>query len=1020
MGLQLIVGPPNSGRTGAILDRFTAVLGDDPLLVVPTSDDVDRFERELCGRPGSGLGGSVTSFPGLFGEVARVYGLGARGTLSRMQRVWLCRAAAREDRELRLLARSARSEGFAPALEGLISELQASGLDAAAFAQLVDELDDAGAYETELVSLFGAYERRREQLGLGDEHTFASEATAALRSDAERWEQRPVLLYGFDDLSREQIELIGALAAAAPVTAAIAWEPRAALDARGELLGDLREELGGTVVAELEPDSSHTDSATLFHLERNLFVPGAAPVAPDGALSMLVSAGERGEAELIGRRIARLIAAGTDPDRIAVAVRSPDRQAPLLARVLASLGVPVAAEARVPLARTATGSTLLRMLALAAGSADVSDLLAFLRGPARAAPSSVDWFEREVVRGRVEDVEEAIRLWEARAEREIWGLSALRDGRADATALASVISELASDIAEYPHRRSGIVPAGNAALELRAAAEVRRACAEAAELGPDAPSAAELAELLRLVRVPLWRGPTEGRVRILSPYRLRATRVFDLFVAGLTDGSFPGPGGADPLLSDERRRELAIRARRDAAAEERYLFYSCISRPERSLHLSWPATDESGGTIARSPFVDEVRELLDPPPDPELADDPVEAAISHVAGLADVAVEPESASSPRDLRRALAVLPAAEAESRLAALEIDEGVAAEVGGGVAAARARAKRARAPGPLDNPFVLAKLAERELFGASTLEQYDLCSYMWFVNNELRPTRIEPDPEPLETGGIIHSALEALYRDPPAGRRPTPETLGAWSELGRRRLREAAQERAWDPGSADARINLHRLDAVLERFLHRDAETGGPMEPRADLLEAAFGPGEDDAFEAVPIGTFLLHGRIDRVDVSADGKALIRDYKLSKKATAAAALIREGKLQLPLYMEAVKAMGLEPIGGVYHPLAGLKEREDRPRGMLAAEHKDSLIPGNTDAAVRNDFLNDDEFEAKIAEAVEKAQGIVDGIRAGAIARNPREGSCPTWCKLASVCRMERGIVDPDEDEEEEGAAA
>ena len=50
MSLELIVGPPNSGRAGAVLDRFGAALERDPLLVVPTSDDVDRFERELCAR----------------------------------------------------------------------------------------------------------------------------------------------------------------------------------------------------------------------------------------------------------------------------------------------------------------------------------------------------------------------------------------------------------------------------------------------------------------------------------------------------------------------------------------------------------------------------------------------------------------------------------------------------------------------------------------------------------------------------------------------------------------------------------------------------------------------------------------------------------------------------------------------------------------------------------------------------------------------------------------------------------
>jgi RecB family exonuclease len=829
-----------------------------------------------------------------------------------------------------------------------------------------------------------------------------------------------VLLYGFDDLSREQIELIDALARAAPVTVAIAWEERSALAARAGLLGVLRDELGGTVVAELEPDASHTGSGTLFHLERNLFEAGAGTAAADGTLRMLVSAGARGEAELIGRRIAALIAAGTDPDRIAIAVRSPDRQAPLLARVLGSLGVPAAAEARVPLARTATGTTLLRLLAIASGEATVADLLAFLRGPARASAETVDWFERDLARGRITDVDSAIDRWSERNEREIWGLSALRDPHASAAELAELVAELASDIAEYPHLRAGPVPAGDEAIELRAAAEVRRATAEVAELGDAAPGGAELAELLRLVRVPLWRGSTEGRVRILSPYRLRATRVEDLFVAGLTDGGFPAPGGGDPLLGDERRRELGIEARRDPAEEERYLFYACVSRPERSLWLSWPATDESGKAIARSPFVDELRALLEPPPDPELGEDELEREISDVAGLADVVVAPEQASSPRDLRRALAALPEASARDRLAALEVDPAIASAALAAVEGARARAERSRKPGPLRNPAVLERLGERMLFSASTLEQYDACSYIWFANTELRPAPIEPDPEPLETGGIVHAALEALYRRPPGGPRPTPTDVGAWIEAAHRHLREAAADRDWDLEGSSARISLSRLDAVLARYLRRDAATGGPMMPRPDLLEAGFGTGAEGDSEPAAIGSFQLRGRIDRVDVSSDGKALVRDYKLSTKVTAAKHLINEGKLQLPLYMEAVRGMGLEPIGGVYHPLnAATNERADRPRGMLAAEHKGALIPATTEDYVGTDFLDDDEFEAKVTEAVAKAEEIVAGIRAGRIGRNPRDGECPAWCRLAPICRMERGIVDPDEEEEEEGAA-
>ncbi len=354
-----------------------------------------------------------------------------------------------------------------------------------------------------------------------------------------------------------------------------------------------------------------------------------------------------------------------------------------------------------------------------------------------------------------------------------------------------------------------------------------------------------------------------------------------------------------------------------------------------------------------------------------------------------------------------------------AALELPEGIGADALADVAAARERASRSRSPGPLANPAVLELLGARELFSASTLEAYDNCSYIWFANTELRPEPIGPDPEPLETGGIIHAALEALYRDPPGGPRPTPADVGEWIEAGRRRLREAARERQWDPEGAAARISFARLDAVLARWLRRDAETGGPMAPRPELLEVGFGLGPDDERDAAEIGSFRLRGRIDRIDVSADGKALIRDYKLSSKAIAAKKLLEEGKLQMPLYIAAVRGMGMEPIGGVYHPLNATKERDDRPRGLLTSEHRDVLIPGDTDAHVGTDFLTDEVFDETIVAAVEQADGIVAGIRAGRIGRDPRGGECPTWCRLAPICRKERGVVDPDEEEEEEAAA-
>jgi hypothetical protein len=116
----------------------------------------------------------------------------------------------------------------------------------------------------------------------------------------------------------------------------------------------------------------------------------------------------------------------------------------------------------------------------------------------------------------------------------------------------------------------------------------------------------------------------------------------------------------------------------------------------------------------------------------------------------------------------------------------------------------------------------------------------------------------------------------------------------------------------------------------------------------------------------------------------------------------------------MLAARGFGLDPIGGLYSPLAATKD--DRPRGLLSKEHREALIPGGRDFHVGTDFMEAEDLEATLETAVGEARGVVADIRAGRIARNPRDGKCPTWCMLAPVCRVERGIPAPDDDDEEE----
>ena len=150
-----------------------------------------------------------------------------------------------------------------------------------------------------------AYTELRDASGRSDHGSITAAAIAALRADGDGWGGRPVFVYGFDDLRRDQTELVAALAAAAAVTVAVTYADTRALAARAGLLARLVARARRRARASrcrLIPATP--TSATLRHLDRNLFEPGAPQIDPDDGILLLDSAGARGEAEAIGIEIA--------------------------------------------------------------------------------------------------------------------------------------------------------------------------------------------------------------------------------------------------------------------------------------------------------------------------------------------------------------------------------------------------------------------------------------------------------------------------------------------------------------------------------------------------------------------------------------------------------------------------------------------------------------------------------------------------------------------------------------------
>ncbi len=259
MPLSLLVGPANAGKVARLLDRYLENLDREPFLVVPNRAEVDRVERDLLARRPALLGGTIGTFDDLFDLVAR--GEGRRPpVVTEAQRTLVVRRAL-AGASLNGLGPSARFAGFGDTLLSAISELESG---------LVDP-DEAGG---DLAPLYRAYRDELERLELSDRDLERRYAVERVEGELSAWAGRPVLAYGFEDLTGAQWALVQALAGRTDVSVSLPYEPgRPAFASLGRTAADLAGLADGRV-EELPPAYAEIAHPALAHLERALFSEG--------------------------------------------------------------------------------------------------------------------------------------------------------------------------------------------------------------------------------------------------------------------------------------------------------------------------------------------------------------------------------------------------------------------------------------------------------------------------------------------------------------------------------------------------------------------------------------------------------------------------------------------------------------------------------------------------------------------------------------------------------------------------
>ena len=254
---------------------------------------------------------------------------------------------------------------------------------------------------------------------------------------------------------------------------------------------------------------------------------------------------------------------------------------------------------------------------------------------------------------------------------------------------------------------------------------------------------------------------------------------------------------------------------------------------------------------------------------------------------------------------------------------------------------------------------------LTSASQIEAYSTCPLCWFVSYRVKPQSIDAGFGNMEKGNFVHDVLEHLHvRLPQEGmERVTPENLPRAQELLREVFDETLAEHAGKRGTEGPLVPLSAVEErqvaeilpQLEGVLAYESEALAPFAPR--YLEFAFNELQVE-YAGWPLG-----GRIDRVDVDAENRAVVIDYKHRsgvEEFKLADPTVRDEETgeapiddprwlpphtQTLIYAQAMRrALGLDTRAALYFSTKGGKPalRGAASAELLEEERGDGRIPG------------------------------------------------------------------------------
>lgn len=310
------------------------------------------------------------------------------------------------------------------------------------------------------------------------------------------------------------------------------------------------------------------------------------------------------------------------------------------------------------------------------------------------------------------------------------------------------------------------------------------------------------------------------------------------------------------------------------------------------------------------------------------------------------------------------------------------------------------------------LLNKRYSDKAFGATDLEKFAECPFQFYAEKVLGlapPDEDSPELLPRHRGTILHEVLQDFYTFHKEDYKrlifePRYSSLVAEiidslvdKQFGKH------QDLTTNVKSGLMDFQRTAISIMCKSVVFSEAENARELSAAMlpEKCEWSFGFDDENflPLRGENLKPAKLKGKIDRIDLSSDGKAfMVVDYKTGDVKAVKNDILKGIKLQLPLYVSAIKKFlypDLIPVGGF---LLATKTAEKR-HGFAKKDYKKIYF----DCGRAQSTVSEEDFDNLINVAEQFAAKYANAISSGAFGSGPPD-KCKDYCKYSYACRFSR----------------